>query len=709
MPIDPYGLCPGGTGKKVKFCCSDLVGELEKIGRMLESKQQQACLDHIERLEARYPGRACLLSTKALLQHGLGRHDQARETAQQLLAAQPENPVALAETVLFELPTKGAQASVAPLQRAIDASAAAMDLKVLDAIGAVAVGLLNEGHLAAALAHVMLQLQIAHDHPLAAQLLVSVMQNPAVPLPLKDMPQPLSRAPADVRWRAQFEAAREAAAKAQWARAAERFEALAVVTPRAPQVQRNLGLLYAYLADEPRAAAAWRHYATLDVSLDDAADALVLAYYLDGEAKRTMVELVSVPYTITDQDQLTTRLASDRRAMKLPIEGVEWGDSDEPPPRSAHLLLGKPLAPSGVDLAADAVSEVLGRLFTYGRQTDREARLELVTHRDLLMEAAAVLAPMVGDALGAAGSEEVLGASPLLQRTLGASWHLPADTPPEHARQLASDRRKNALCEKWMTTANDLLDGRTPLSAASEPGRRAALLAALRVVEYSLAEPPSRDESAAMRERLGFAPDEPIEAPHDPMEYVPLSRLARLSVEKLSDDELQHAFERAAFAHVKPALAKFVDEILARPSLEDKVDKAQALGVLAATEHDAGKALELLGMARAAAEAKGRSSAPWDIEELDLLLAHGQPEAALRMVQHLQSQHGREPGVMERVLQLLYDAGIVDEHGRPIQAKRAEPAGLVVPGAAAEPGKLWTPGGETTSGKKATLWTPGMQ
>ena len=25
MPIDPYSPCPGGTGKKIKFCCSDLV------------------------------------------------------------------------------------------------------------------------------------------------------------------------------------------------------------------------------------------------------------------------------------------------------------------------------------------------------------------------------------------------------------------------------------------------------------------------------------------------------------------------------------------------------------------------------------------------------------------------------------------------------------------------------------------------------------
>ena len=30
MSLDPYAPCPGGTGKKIKFCCPDLVGDLEK-------------------------------------------------------------------------------------------------------------------------------------------------------------------------------------------------------------------------------------------------------------------------------------------------------------------------------------------------------------------------------------------------------------------------------------------------------------------------------------------------------------------------------------------------------------------------------------------------------------------------------------------------------------------------------------------------------
>ena len=56
MSIDAYSLCPGGTGKKIKFCCGDFLPELQKIDRMFEGEQYLACLQHIDRLLAQEPG-----------------------------------------------------------------------------------------------------------------------------------------------------------------------------------------------------------------------------------------------------------------------------------------------------------------------------------------------------------------------------------------------------------------------------------------------------------------------------------------------------------------------------------------------------------------------------------------------------------------------------------------------------------------------------
>src|SRR4029079_6578136 len=118
MPIDPSPPCPGGTGKKIKFCCSDLVGELDKIQRMLEGDQRADCLDHIERLEGKYPARACELASKAMLEAQLGQEAKAEATLATFSQKYPDNPVALAEKATLLATKEGSLAGIGPLQEA---------------------------------------------------------------------------------------------------------------------------------------------------------------------------------------------------------------------------------------------------------------------------------------------------------------------------------------------------------------------------------------------------------------------------------------------------------------------------------------------------------------------------------------------------------------------------------------------------------------
>ncbi len=100
MPIDHYSPCPGGTGKKIKFCCADLLPELEKIDRMVEGEQYVACLDHVNLLDAKTPGRPCLLAWKLTLEQITGQRETAAATLASFIAQHPNNPIALAETAL---------------------------------------------------------------------------------------------------------------------------------------------------------------------------------------------------------------------------------------------------------------------------------------------------------------------------------------------------------------------------------------------------------------------------------------------------------------------------------------------------------------------------------------------------------------------------------------------------------------------------------
>ena len=102
MAIDPYAACPGGTGKKIKFCCADLTGDLEQIDRLVEGDQVSAALEQVDRLSAKHPGRACLMATQLKLQLATRKFAEAAATSQAFLAAFPDNPLALGHAAVTD-------------------------------------------------------------------------------------------------------------------------------------------------------------------------------------------------------------------------------------------------------------------------------------------------------------------------------------------------------------------------------------------------------------------------------------------------------------------------------------------------------------------------------------------------------------------------------------------------------------------------------
>jgi hypothetical protein len=102
MPLDPYSPCPGGTGKKLKFCCAELVGDLEQIDRLTEGQQYAAALDLAERLARQHPGRACLLASRTRLQLATKKFTEAAAGSREFVEAFPDNPVALGQAAVME-------------------------------------------------------------------------------------------------------------------------------------------------------------------------------------------------------------------------------------------------------------------------------------------------------------------------------------------------------------------------------------------------------------------------------------------------------------------------------------------------------------------------------------------------------------------------------------------------------------------------------
>lgn len=718
--LDPYSFCPCGSGKKLKFCCQDMATEMQRIHEMLEGGQRAAALEHIESLEKKFPDRAYLVTTKALLQSILGSDDKAAATLEDFLSRHPGHPVALAEQAVVTAARHGALAGIQPLQRAMEASSEALSGRVVAAVSRLGELLLMEGRVAAARGHFVLAYSLNPQDELSLQLLARFFASPNIPLVLKNE-QALVPAPAGAEWAAEFDAAVTDARRGLWWRAADKLKSLSPKADAAPELWRNLAVLRSWLADNAGAITALRKYASLTADADDAVDAEALAQIYDGIADQDVIDELRAAVDLRNPDAANEAFASSKQFTPFRWESLEIDFGDQPPPRSAYFLLDRPLPATGVDIRREDIPRIVARLLIFGRQTDREARVEVFVRRtdlDLVKRNLAALLP--ADSLGSWPEQpEKIDEVPTAEAALSWSWRLPDDTPPAHIRELLEAARRDAVLNVWTQTPLTRFDGKTPAVAAGEETYRTSLAAAVLLIELSFSQASTTAVFDELRAKLKITqPQAPDPAAFGPL-GVPYTRLHRLDAAKLTDDDLVMNFQRALQVVARQAVRKLGLEVVGRASLKGKIDLAGVYGHLADLEEASDEAIRYIDLARKEAEEQKQSTAPWDLEEVELRLRRGEPQEFGRLVEHIQSQHLREPGVAQALMQLLYQAGIIGQDGRPrnLPGGGVGVPGVSVPGAAmpsapAESGGLWTPdAGSSTApagGGKSGLWVPGM-
>jgi len=716
-PIDSYAYCPCGSGKKLKFCCHDIADEMGKIQDMLTGGQRAACLDYIESIEKKHPDRAYLVTTKALLQSALGSEAAALATLESFLKKEPNNPVALAEHGLVLASLNGPIAGIGPVQKSLEAGKEALSGRVVASVQRLGEMLLMEGQVMAARGHFMLAYIMNPQDEAALQMLARFFAAPTIPLPLKNE-QNLVPAPAGVAWQADFDAAIEGARRGLWQSAVDKLNTIAEANPTAPEPLRNLAILRGWLADTPGAIAALRKLSALEIPWDDRVEAEALAQILDSGEDVDVVDDLRLTFDIKDFEKVVEILAADKRVAPTPFESLGMDLGDQPRPRAAYFLLDRTLPSTGVNIARVDVPCILAKVLLFGRQTDREARLEAYLRRNEIDAAKKALAELLGDALAAPGEPEKVGETPTAEASLSWSWRLPDDAAPAHVRKIVEEQRRETVLNVWPNTQSVRFGNKTPLEVVGDPQFAVALAAAVLLIELSFTQPNVESIFTELRTKLGVPePQAPDQASAGPL-GVPYTRLHRLDPKALSEEDLFTDFQRSLQVVARQAVRKLGLEIISRPGLDEKVDMAGVYGHLADLEDGSDQALVYIDLARKASEKRKQSSAPWDLEELELRLRRGEVEEFGRLADHIQTQHLREPGVAQHLMNILYQAGIVDANGRPrgpMPGAGAEPSGLVMPGsssAASEGNKLWTPDGGSSapagSGGKSGLWMPGM-
>ncbi len=709
MPIDAYTLCPCGTGKKVKFCCPDLLGELQKIERMLEGEQNLACLNHIELLRQKQPFRACLLSIKGMVLRATDRWEEAAANAATFVEKHPHNPTALAESAIATAAQQGGRPAVDVLQKALAACNGKVSSRVYEAMGVVAQVLLSEGQWMAGRGLVRLQLAIDDQDQQPLQMLVELNRSTDVPLLLKD-DLILESCPDDVSWKGRFDEAVAPATLGNWLAAAEKLTTLAEEVQDSPTIWRSLAALRGWLADTDGCIEALRRLAATGIPQEDAVEAEALALLIADTPLGDALEVLSAVWTVQDVAHLQAALALDPRVAEIPLDPSSWDEADSPPPRAGYLILDHPIREKAEDLTLDDVSLLLGRALLYGRQTDREARLEIggVTPEDL-QQIKEMLGQIAGEALDADQVEErTIGQTSATARLLQRTWRPPKEATAKQLDRLATAYLRDTLLNRWPQLRLGIFDGRSAREVAADESYRVKLPAAVLVLQ-------SWDELGAasfdfneLRSQLGLPVLGPIDPESVEIGSLPLVRLSRVDAEKASDEAVCEGYRRGAAFGATAASERFARVIVDRSSLAGSPEQLGSYRTLASAERDPEKALDYIQRGRTAAESAGLSSASWDLMELTFRFARRQADHLGRLVEHIQTCHIEEPGVAEALTAFLVEAGVLHPDGT---LTAVPPPGQPLPTAEAEGEpdphqRLWTPESQQPAGEKKTIWTP---
>jgi len=721
MALDAYSPCPAGTGKKIKFCCPDLASELEKIDRMIEGEQFIASLQHIDQLENKGQYRACLMAIKSELLRATNQMDAAKTYSADFLQRFPENPVAWAESTLSAAMEEGGQAAYAKLQKSLALCQGKINGRIYEAIDVVANVLLEEGRAIAgrALLHLLNALNPQDRHVVDRLLYFNRAAN--VPLLLKSDPG-MMPCPAAVPWAAKFDAAMEPMKRAQWQETADRLTALAAEVTDSPVIWNNLARIRSWLGDDAGAGAALRHYAALPAPLEDAVEAEATAMLLSPSPLGDDVDVLRWEWPVRDADRLQELLLSDRRILPTPIDLSAWPVGQSPPPRLAGALLDRPALRGDEPLTRDTIPRMEGQLLLFGRETDRAARLEVMSMtRPESERAKSILREIGGDTLESAPEETVIGKVSVSREMVGRRWVPPPQAPREQVDALLKEDFRDAILNQWPDCPLGVLGGRSLRQTAggeqagtAPAGDHAAhvkCLAVILVMQQWMNQPPETFDFNDLRSRLGLPTLGPIDPRQNDVAGLPLVRLARVQIESMSDEDLSLAFHRAVIFHAWDAARKFAQAVVNRPAFASRPERIEAYRTLVESAGSLDEGLRTINEARGYSLAAKQSCAMWDLMELSFRFGQGEANEAMRLMQHIETRHVKEPGVAQALTRMLINAGLLNPDGTPVAAGYPQSGSAGMRGGeeampAAEASRLWTPGSETSSAG-GKLWTPG--
>jgi tetratricopeptide (TPR) repeat protein len=616
MPLDPYVSCPCGSGKKFKWCCSPYFAQVEKAFEQERLGQHEAALHTIRDLTKSHPTQPAVWGYYAQFLYNLGQTQQTE--------ADQTRYVEQAEEALSEALRLNPNFGMAHFLRGMFRQNEGELLGALLLFRKAAETYDPEAH--DQLAHVfelIFRLELMLNRPIAARAALErvVHLDPAdaeVHEQFEGLFGKDSRLPECARKKYVFRpTAKPVAAEAATGRLSDArtaFETLTQQTPGDPAAWFNLGVVLAWLGEQPKAVEALTK--SLDLETDDyrAEEAAALAEVLRcGQGMESDANYLEYDFFLPIRDPQPVMSWLQEMAQSRRLLGLQ---ANEETGMISGLVMEE--LPSLLAVGGTTLSKVVSKL-TIGGGVLR------VWHPS--RDNAARLADEIRSRLGLAVSEPSESSTPINfgDVVLEALVYPTQTSDIEKAEEKLRDYSRNFFEEVWAKRPLKSLAGNNPLDAVGSTVMRKRVFGAIKFVAdcYEQVVPRKKigDQTVPMqgydfanlRHKLGLEyksapPPEvkvPVEsaAPAQPAPAAPrgigdmnAAELAALDVANLSTEQLEQAMRAAVKLDARDLAVAFAQAGVAKPFDSAKPDRYPLYaGAItgAVADGDLGRAVQL--------------------------------------------------------------------------------------------------------------------
>ena len=311
MANDPYSACPCGSGKKLKFCCGDILPDLQR-GYRLRENQPEAAVKLFHDLLRKHPDKDVILRELTLTLYDMGQTEEARKTVADFLKKHPDHPTALLSMSEICLKEDGFEASRRILHRTFQLCARSQPGSIAFLASMIAAEMARAGCLMAAREHLSLAVRMStgeRQKNLVLQL-VRFESEANLPFPFRSA-YPLLPVTCSQEAAQQDLRARKLSVLGCWEPAAILYNRLADAYPTEGAIWYNLGLCQAWDGRLSDSTSSLHHAATLLTDFDQAVTAETLAQQLDGLLGTDRNSTFSVMLEVRSISELLNRLDSE--------------------------------------------------------------------------------------------------------------------------------------------------------------------------------------------------------------------------------------------------------------------------------------------------------------------------------------------------------------------------------------------------------------